>query len=1055
MDHERRFTLDKIRKRLALIEPWVYRQRSRLGAFKYAEHPGPEEVGLVTCDVDDSQWPQIEPLTYWGGWNTNFTLRTQFSLPQDWVGSGALGLLLNLGDINNWDFCHPEALVYIDGKAIAGCDKYHHVVMLPADHCHDREQLLALSGYTGRWGYFEDPPRMKLFMGQSEIVQIDVPTQSFIATVRVALETARILDSNNPARTRILDALNHAFCVLDTREPLGDGFYDTVPPAFAILKDDLKLAGPGLDVDITAVGHSHIDVAWLWPLAQTRRKCGRSFHTVLQLMEAFDQYRFTQSQPQLYEYVRQDYPELFEKIKAKVAAGQWEATGGMWVEADCNLSGSESLVRQFLLGRTFFAEHFGPDAETPILWLPDVFGYAYCLPQLIKQAGLEYFFTIKLSWNQCNRIPYDSFWWQGIDGTKVLTHLGTTMEANSKKGVTYNGTAVPEEILNTWTNTQQKADHRHLMTVFGHGDGGGGPTREMLENIREMEEFPGLPRTRHGRAIDFFRDLEETSGNKLPTWNGELYLELHRGTYTTQARNKRANRKSEFLLHDTEWLAAALSVMEVEFAYPHAALREAWQLVCLNQFHDIIPGSSIGEVYTESLAQYDRVKQIVSDVQTKALFCLGQAMGGELLLANPTAFEQEGPMLWNTETVVDHSLCRADGHTVLMQKTDTGLLIDAGPIVSLSFVSLTKSPEHPSQAPTGLIVSTDLLENNQLRIELNAQGDMVRIFDKANHREVLPEGAIANQFQAFEDRPIEWDAWDIEIYYDDKMWTAQPAQSIRVVETGPLRATLEIKRTILNSPFTQRISLDHNSSQLDIHTDIDWQEKHCLLKAAFPVEVHANEATYDIQWGSVQRPTHQNTSWDWARFEVCAQKWVDLSEGNYGVSLLNDCKYGHDIKDNLIRISLLRSPTMPDPSADTGRHQFTYSLFPHAGRWDSRTQAAAYKLNDPVIVFAPESSPSQASQPRPIEPVVTVDADHVIIETIKQAENGEGIIVRMFESRQQRGKVTVTAGFNLGQAYKTNLLEARVETLDVVGSTVTLNMKPFEIVTLLLIPVGS
>jgi len=1047
MEHERRLTLAKIQKRLVLIEPLQYRRRESIGAFRYMEHADASEPGQVDPEIDDSHWTLIEPQTYWGRWNTSFTMRGRFQVPHEWAHHGPVGLLLNIGQIQNWDFCHPEALVSIDGRPAAGCDKYHHLIHLSPDHCDGNEHLLALHGYTGRWGCFEDPPAMKIFMQTSEIVQIDRATRSFIATARVATETASVLDANQPAQSRILNALDRAFKRLELREPFGEAFYESVPTAHEALRSELAKAGASLDVDVTAIGHTHIDVAWLWPLWQTRRKCGRSFHTVLALMDEFDEYMFAQSQPQLYDYVRQDYPELFRRIKDSVATGRWEPTGGMWVEADCNISGAESLARQFLLGRTFFAEHFGPEAESPILWLPDVFGYPYSLPQLARQAGLKYFYTTKLAWNQYNRMPYDSFWWQGIDGTKVLTHLGTT--PGSGMPVTYNGKAVPEEIYKTWTSCRQKEIHTGLMTAFGYGDGGGGPTREMLENIREMANFPGLPRTQHGRAIDFFAGLEQSAADRLPTWNGELYLEYHRGTYTTQSRNKRANRKSEFMLHDAEWLASQASLMDKTFHYPQEQLREAWELVCLNQFHDIIPGSSIRQVYSESLQQYEQIEQIASSVRSTALACIAGTMGGRLILANPTAFEQNGPILWDDKPAPNESLRRPDGQAVLTQHVEGGTLIDAGPVGPLGIMPLIAEPGQTEIPRTNLNASPCLLENDHLRVKLNKNGDIVSLYDKTNNREVLSDGALANEFQAFEDRPIEWDAWDIDMFYDDKMWTADPAESIRVVEAGPLRAAIEVKRRMLNSEYTQRISLNHNSRQLDIETDIDWRDKHILLKAAFPVAIHANEATYEIQWGHVQRPTHRNTSWDWARFEVCAHKWVDLSEGDYGVSLLNDCKYGHDIKDNVIRMTLLRGTTMPDPSADEGRHHFEYSLLPHAGPLDHRVPAAAYGLNDPVIVFEPTDPTAQLRQ---IEPVVGVDQKNVVVETVKQAEDGNGLIVRMYESMRRRGEVTLKTGFTLSAACKTNLLEQTGESLKVQDDSVTFSVRPFEIVTLRLVP---
>ena len=410
---------------------------------------------------------------------------------------------------------------------------------------------------------------------------------------------------------------------------------------------------------------------------------------------------------------------------------------------------------------------------------------------------------------------------------------------------------------------------------------------------------------------DFFRDLEAVSGDRLPVWNGELYFELHRGTYTTQGRSKRANRKSEFLLHDAEFLATLASLLDGKYEYPTAQFRNAWELVCLNQFHDIIPGSSITPVYAEALDQYQEITEIGAAARDAALESIAHQLGGDVLLVNPTSFTRDDLAFWQGPLPTGQVLQRADGTTLPTQAAHGGTWIAAGDLEPFSVTPLRFVEGGALESTAPLSVTPTLLENATLRVELNGDGDIIRIYDKAKQREVLPNDAIANQLQAFEDRPNDWDAWDIDIHFDDKMWTADPATSIEVVETGSLRATLQIRRRILHSDFVQRISLEHNSSRLDIDTKIDWQERHILLKVAFPVEILAPVATYEIQWGTVQRPTHRNTSWDWARFETCAQKWVDLSEGDYGVSVLNDCKYGHDVRDNVMRVSLLRSPTDP------------------------------------------------------------------------------------------------------------------------------------------------
>ncbi len=1045
MLHKTRWTVRKIEQRLALVESLVYRRRQPLPNFRYTELAGPMDKPLVGADTGG--WQELRPNEYWGQRYTDFMMKTDFAVPADWDADAPVALYLPIGEAG--DFSHPEALAYVDGEAYAACDRNHQEIMLPQRWRDGQSHRLDLHGWTGLLGFRHGQADPRLFMHPCAVVQIDQPTRDFIATARVAQGIAQYLDDDEKAKGQLLNALDDAFKLVDLREPFGDAFYESIPAAHAALKEGIDKAGPPMDVSIVASGHAHIDVAWLWTLGQTRRKAGRTFHTVLRLMEQFPDYHFTQSQPQLYDYIQMDYPGLLDAIKARMQEGRWEVIGGMWVEADCNLSGPESLARQFLLGRTFFREHFGAQGESPVLWLPDVFGYAWNLPQLIKEAGMEYFFTIKIGWSQYNRLPYDSFWWQGLDGTKVLTHFSTAPDFGAYAS-TYNANVTPRQVLGTWTNFQQKELQDQLLIAYGYGDGGGGPTREMLENIREMGSFPATPQVMQGSVGDFYRRLEAESGDQLPTWNGELYLELHRGTYTTQSRNKRANRKSEFLLHDAEFVATLAALVDPTYAYPAQSLRKAWEVVCLNQFHDIIPGSSIGPVYTESLAQYEELQRMAAADRDNALAVIAAQTGGDLLLINPTSFERADLALWKGEIGADEQLVAPGDVVVSAQPTTDGVLIDAGALLPYSVTPLTKAKRSGAVPSSTLTVGENLLENSFLRVEINRAGDIMRILDKVNQREILPEGAVAAEFQAFEDRPMNWDAWDVDIFFDDKMWSAEPAHSIRVAESGPLRATLEIKRRVLNSEYTQRISLSHNSPRLDFDTHIDWRERHILLKVAFPVDVLTPTATYEIQWGNTERPTHRNTSWDWARFETAAQKWVDLSEGDYGVSLLNDCKYGHDIKDNVMRISLLRAPTSPDPEADQGEHRFAYSLFPHSGRWDEGTIREAYAINDPLLVYtAPGQSSTPSSQQRLIAAsFLSVDAPNVVIETVKQADDGDGVIVRLYETQRRRGNVTLSAGFDLSGAELVNLLEEKKDDLNVNGNQVTFAIRPYQIVTL-------
>ncbi len=1041
--HELTQTLQKFNARLKLIEPLVYRQSWDMPAFRVKLFPqGSQPLG----ETDDwESWPQVQPYSYWGKWNSDFVLAVRFALPKECLAVDDLAFYLPLGQAG--DFSHPEALAYVEGQAFAACDRYHQEIALSQLWRDGKEHTLLLHGWTGLGGEVGSEPT-QLFMRPCQVVKIDPPTRDLMTKLRVAIEVTEILAETDPARYALVNALEATFKVLDTRAPLGDSFYASVAQAARVLEEGVANAGPALPVHLFATGHAHIDVAWLWPLAVTRQKAARTFSNAVRNLERYPQFHFSQSQPQLYEFVRQDQPQLFEQIKQQVKAGSWEVLGGMWLEADCNISGAESLARQFLLGRSYFAGHFGKEAESPVLWLPDAFGFCWSLPQLIREAGLKYFFTIKLSWNQTNRMPYDSFWWQGLDGSRVLAHFSTTPSRGGEwVASTYNAEVEPSQVLGTWKGFQQKELHPNLLMAYGFGDGGGGPTPEMIENLSVMRNFPAMPQLRSGSVREFFETVEQEDGAHLPTWNGELYLELHRGTYTSQSRNKRANRKSEFALHDAEFLASLAKTLVKDAVYPHEELQKDWQLVCLNQFHDILPGSSIGEVYEESQAQYEQVLTSAAQISSEAIQAIERAQSESAQgawLVNPSGFKRDDLVFYPASLPTGKHLERKDGTPVPSQSTPDGTWLAAGELEPLSLTALRFSEgEPPKPQRTDVQASERLLENDFLRVELNDAGDITRILDKLNQREVLPAGAIADELQAFEDRPVNWDAWDIDSSYRDRLTLCEPAQSIRVVEAGPLRATLEIRRGIQHSSFIKRISLAFNSPRLDFSTTIQWHEKHTLLKTAFPVNVFSPLATYEIQWGNIQRPTHENTSWDWARFETVAHKWVDLSEGDYGVSLLNDCKFGHDIHDNVMRISLLRSPAEPDPHADEGEHSFAYSLYPHSGPWDERTVRAAYALNDPcrAVPAANVGNFGECS-------LFSVDQPNVVIETVKAAEDGHGLIVRLYESQRCRRKVSLNAGFPIHQAWRTNLLEEAQEELVVEGNAVKFSVRPYQIVTL-------
>ncbi len=1059
-DHHFYRTLDRVQQRLDLLGSYVYGQRAPLDPFRVhilsndARPADPESTHrhLTATNADDSAWPTLHLPDHWAPARTRFVLRTRFTVPPGWGDDGPLALFFPLGEAV--DFCHPEALVHIDGQPLAGTDRFHHEVALPARYADGQPHSLALHGWTGI-GMPNDESR--LYAYPPALVRIDQALRDLLALARVTLSVARRLPDADPTRLRLLDALRRLLVTLDTREPLADStaFRDSIAPAYVQLKADVAAAGSPLNADVFAAGHAHIDTAWLWTLDQTRSKVARTFHTVLHLMQQFPDYTFTQSQPQLYAYLREAHPDAFAQIQQRVAEGRWEPIGGMWVEADCNVTGPESLVRQFLLGRSFFREHFGPDAESPVVWLPDTFGFNAALPQLFKLAGMDYFFSTKISWNQTNRFPYDSFWWQGIDGTRILTHFTPTPLQDDQPMTTYNAAAAPDDPLRSWRHFQNREQDSSLLMVYGWGDGGGGPTREMLENIRELKAFPGSPRTRHAPALDFFRRLESESAAHLPTWAGELYLEIHRGTYTSQARNKRANRHSEFALHDAEFLAAYASLLHPDYRYPHAALNAAWALVCLNQFHDILPGSSINAVYADSQDQYAQVLAQAAQVQSDAAAALAARLGGTLLVVNPTSLNQRGMVHWAEGALHDgqHLRCADDQPIRTQPAADGGLWLETRDLspYSLSALSVHDGPLPDAEDNADpLSVSQIHLENKHLRAEFDAAGDLVRLVDKTHGRELLPEGARANQWQVYEDRPLNWDAWDIDASYEQERLTlAAPATQIDVIEAGPLRAALRITRQIGSSPYTQTVSLEADSPLLRFDTHIDWQERHALLKTAFPLALDAARAAFDIPWGHVERPTHRNTAWEWARFEVPMQKWADLSETGYGVSLLNDGKYGIDVQGNIMRLSLLRAPTDPDPNADQGHHQFSYGLLLHDGPLGVATQRAAYAFNAPLRVV-----PSTGTAPtNSLPPLIEVSDPSVVVETVKRSEDGSGWIVRLYESQRARVHCRLQLGVPAAHAEVVDLLEAPLSPLTLEStSALSVTLRPFQILSIKLYP---
>jgi len=752
---------------------------------------------------------------------------------------------------------------------------------------------------------------------------------------------------------------------------------------------------------ITAVGHAHIDTAWLWPMRETRRKCARTFSTALALMDEYPDYCFACSQPAQYAWMKESYPEIFEGIRKKVAAGQWEPVGSMWVEADCNLPSGEALVRQFLHGKRFFMEEFG--YETRELWLPDVFGYPASLPQLIVESGGQFFLTQKLSWNDTNKPTHHTFIWEGIDGTGVFTHF--------PPADTYNGDFSAGQVVESVAEFKDHERSSHSLYLYGWGDGGGGPEPDMIESAHRLGSIDGAPRLELSRAADFFARAQEEA-HDLTKWVGELYFELHRGTYTTQSRTKRLNRRAEQALREAEvW---SVGVGE---DYPSDVLDSAWKRLLINQFHDILPGSSIDWVYEDAERELEGVIEVAGRVTAAAQSKL--AGGGSDLT------------VFNVNSHARGEIIDLDGRPVYVEAPACG------------WASMHDSVPAPFERVS---VSDGVMENGVIRVAWDQRGLLTSIWDKEAGREVLTSGASGNLLQLHDDYPKKWDAWDVDADYRKSAKDIVTLAGTSVELEGPLRAAVRFTREFGSSRLEQRMVLDAGSRVLRFETDVDWQEEHKFLKVAFPVAVRSARATYEIQFGHVERSTHVNTSWDLARFETCAQRWADLGEAGYGVALLNDCKYGYDILGSVMRLSLLRAPTHPDPTADRGHHHFTYALMPHPGDFrEAGVIAAAEDLNAPLrVVRGGLAAGTRRS-------LVEVDAPGVVVEAIKRAEDSDAVVVRLYEAWGGRCTARLRTTLPASRAFLCDLLERHRNELVMRDGQIELELTPFKIVTLKLV----
>lgn len=1009
-----RFLLEKLQITLGnLLEQTEVGIRP-IGGIEYQ----PTEGYKTDNTLPETGWEPFAPGQRISGYDTHFWFKAKVKTPPAKPGRQYM-LRCTTGREGLWDATNPQGLVYLNGYMAGAFDTNHTEIFLDPD----TEYVIHNYFYTGSEYGAETGSCVLTVNYDMFLVERDLDVQELYYDMRIAYESAMLLDEHSPDRVTMLSLLELAANMIDFRAIHSEAYYASIRKARDFIQSELydKLCSTEGKPVVTCIGHTHIDVEWMWTRAQTREKIQRSFSTAKALMDRYPEYKFTLSQPELYRYLKEEAPEKYEELKQLVAEGRWEPEGAMWLEADCNLISGESFVRQIIHGKRFFQDEFGVDCN--ILFLPDVFGYSCALPQILKKSGVDHFVTSKISWNETNIVPMDTFMWKGLDGTEIFTNFITTVPCGiiPEHRTTYVGHLTPYEVHSTWKRYSQKQYNDQVFTTYGFGDGGGGPTIEMLETQRRLAKgMPGIPVTKTGflrptldKIRENFDSMCQKTGN-TPKWVGELYLEFHRGTYTSVAKNKRGNRYSEFMLGKSEALSQIASLSGGR--YDKERFHKYWRMVLHNQFHDIIPGSSIVQVYDGTDKDYAEILGGCAEVVSEQLQHIADRVDGKgALVYNPSGFVRGG-------------VVRRDG------------------------VTCELATEVPS---FGWTVTDQLVSSNDIRIDgltaesaqyiltLDKAGRIVRLYDKQNGREVFKPGECGNELQAFEDYPYQFDNWEISDYYKDKMWVLDDEATITPFSDGS-SAGFKVVRRYMDSTIEQTIRLYSLDRRIDFGTEIDWHQKHQVLKAAFPFDVHTDEATYEIQFGHVTRPTHYNTSWEQAKFEVYGHKWVDMSETGYGVALLNDCKYGHSADGSTLKLTFLKSGTYPNVYADVGHHTFTYSLYPHAGDFrQGGVVQAAYALNQPLELCEANGDgtlPTQFS-------LVSCDNGHIIVETVKRAEADDATVVRLYEAHNTRGTARLTVDGGFTKAYLCDMLENELQELPFDGKTVSLPVKNFEILT--------
>lgn len=977
------------------------------------------------------EWRKVKGGEAWGEeWNSAW-FRGSVTVPQELDGETVYLRAVTGG---------PEAMLFVDGIIRGSFDPNHPARVMDLSAKGGKTYDIALEAYAGHNFPGVHPSHTegsadgvvyvrkedRKFSSVDLVVERKEVTR-FVLGLQSLRQLADSLEPHSLRRGQIQHAYDAIFRAVWARpeETTEDRWLAGLAEAWKVMEPLLAQKNGPTVPNMGVIGHSHIDTAWLWTIAETWRKLGRTYSSVLALMDQYPEFKFTQSAAYHYEKARELYPEVFNRVVERVKEGRWEVNGAMYIEPDCNIPSGEAFVRQCLVGQRSYREMFGH--LTDALWQPDVFGYSAALPQILQKSGVKYFLTTKLSWNDTNRFPYDTFHWQGIDGTKVLAHFNEMQNEID-----------PARLTKLWQDVQHKDVQDRRLVGFGYGDGGGGPTAEMIQLARICEDLEGCPKATYTTVTEFMNTMEAEL-DALPTWVGELYLELHRGTLTSIAEIKKLNRACEFAMRDAEfiWTLAALEGKK----YPRAEMLAQWKVLLVNQFHDILPGSSIAAVNDQAKLELGNCELEANALQDGAVRQLAGSVGDHLSIANTLSWERSGELSFR---YFDHIDLIPAGEKIQVVKDVQGA--DLAVVTGLTLPPLSIVPvegvEKAPELPSAFTINGDEIETPFAKIRLGEYGEIVSLFDKAARREIS-KGAL-NLLEIGEDVPAVWDNWDIDRDQRNKLFPLGQPLSRKVVADGPLQLRIETEYVFgVGSKLKQHIVFHATTPRVDFETTVDWHEKYQFLKTRFDLDILADTARHEIQFGHVLRGTHDNTTWDRAQFDVCAHKWTDISEEGYGVAFLNDSKYACTVKEGTYRLSLIKSGRHPDPRGDEGFHVFRYAMLPHQGGFSVETVVRpAYEFN---------VAPLRIEGVNPVTAnLLTVEAPNVIVEAVKWAEDSEALVVRLYEAGRTGTHTRLQFGSPIKAVSETNLLEEEGVEIPVTDNGVNLYLRPFEIKTLVI-----